>query len=116
MAVIHHVITDLRFPEGRRLLVGKLDIGAYAAGGATLNLANYFEDDAVPSLMLLPDIQAANAGFGLGANISNGELIAIRVLVPIQSNADTAVDYLGEANVGMRLGANVEFWAIGQSR
>lgn len=112
MAVVHYVTSQAMLPNGEVLLRGKLTIGTTAAGGATLNLANYFHDEHAPTLLLGIATNATNVAFPLFANVINAETITILALAGGLGASEPF--YL--LNAGLELTAqNVDFHAFGRA-
>ena len=52
MAVVHSVDFSTPLSGGYKMIAGEGNVGAYATGGAPLNLANYF--DSTANIQLIP--------------------------------------------------------------
>ena len=112
MAVIHFVQAETLLPGGEKLIRGKLTIGAHAAGGAALNLANYLKDDQVPTVFVGTVANATNVAFPTMVNTSNAESIKILCM----TGGLGAEQPLYMLNAGFELTAqNVDFYALGRA-
>ena len=112
MAVVHYVTSETLLPGGEKLIRGKLTLSSYAAGGATLNLANYLKDDQVPTVFVGTVANATNVAFPTMVNTSNAESIKILCM----AGGLGASQPLYFLNAGFELTAqNVDFYALGRS-
>jgi hypothetical protein len=99
-------------PGGEKLIRGRLTIGSLAAGGAALNLANYFKSSSVPTVIVGGLVNATNWAAASLVNVVNAETIKIMAMCGGKGASEPF--YL--MNAGLELTAqNTGFYAIGQA-
>jgi hypothetical protein len=108
MAVVHYVVKETMLPGGEKMIRGNLALGAYATGGADLNLANFLKSTEEPTVWVSPTHNVTT--HMCLANVHNAEYIKV---VCVACGADT--DGYAETNNSAPLGINCAFIAVGQA-